>query len=209
MSTFELHDISLFFACQVNFCFEEEESSAMDIHTLWSFFNNKNQLPVNKVHWVESVYVKICKADLHVQSWFQIMNIWISHIRTVGWRIKCKEDHCSYYVSAWRRPEKNFFQLQLSCIFWLHFWTNLNFTFFCMFHLLASQTLLSMLFFGGSFVSKTLWLSQLIISWLSQSVESQLLAFNKTTLISKHSSSFNFKYYDHHLSLVVYCIFQI
>lgn len=70
MSTFELHAISLFFACQVNFCFEEEESSAMDIHTLWSFFNNKNQL--NKLHVVESVYVKICKADLHVQSWFQI-----------------------------------------------------------------------------------------------------------------------------------------
>ena len=98
MSTFELHAISLFFACQVNFCFEEEESLAMDIHTLWSFFNNKNQL--NKLHLVESVYVKICKADLHVQSWFQIMNIWISHIRSVGWRIKCKEDHCRYYVSA-------------------------------------------------------------------------------------------------------------
>ena len=48
MSTFELLAISLFFTYQVNFCFEEEESSAMDIHTVWSFFNNKNQ--INKLH---------------------------------------------------------------------------------------------------------------------------------------------------------------
>ena len=38
MSAFELHAISLSFMCQVNFCFEEEESAAMDIHVhaVWS-----------------------------------------------------------------------------------------------------------------------------------------------------------------------------
>ena len=43
MSAFELHAISLFFACQFNFCFEEEESSAMDIHTVWSFLITKTK----------------------------------------------------------------------------------------------------------------------------------------------------------------------